>query len=310
VSERILVGYSPESVDRGPVDFAAAVARLTGAAVTVAVVHPGGSQVDRLAGGEFGHEATADGRDTGEPLVAELRAGGIDAEVHVVEHSTPARGLAAAIDAVDPALVVLGSGEGGRLGSTAERLVHGAPCAVAVVPRGYRPGAGPRVIGAAYAPSAEGGEALRAAARVAALAGGRARAIMALSPKHAADQSPGLMAAAHHDLNAAEDVEARHRMEAQDVLAAAIAEHATGVEVETDILYQPPAQALVAASQNLDLLVMGSRAYGPIRSVLLGGVSRRVMADAACPVIVLPRGAERGLDQILGAAGRTSTAAG
>ena len=302
MSERILAGYSPESLDRGPVDFAAAAARLTGAAVTVAVVHPGGSHVDRLAGGEFGHEATADGRDTGEELVAELRAAGLDAEVRAVEHSTPARGLADAIEAVQPSLVVLGSGEGGRMGGTAERIVHGAPCAVAVVPHGFRPGDGPRVIGAAYAPSAEGGGALRTAARLAAVAGGRVRAVMALSPKHAGEQSPGLMAAAHHDRNVGEDIEARHKMDAQDALAAAIAEHAAGVEVETDILYQPPAQALVAASGNLDLLVMGSRAYGPIRSVVLGGVSHRVMAEAACPVLVLPRGAERGLDQILGAA--------
>jgi nucleotide-binding universal stress UspA family protein len=302
VSERILVGYSPESLDRAPVDFAAAAARLTGAALTVAVVHPGGSHMDRLSGGEFGHDATPEGRDTGEQLVEELRAGGVDAAVHPVEHSTPARGLAAAIEAVQPSLVVLGSGEGGRMGGTAERVVHGAPCAVAVVPRGYTPGDGPRVIGAAYAPSAEGGEALRAAARLAAVAGGRVRAVMALSPKHAAEQSPGLMAGAHHDRDASEDIDARHRLDAQGALAAAIAEHAGGVEVETDILYQAPAHALVAASQNLDLLVMGSRAYGPVRSVLLGGVSHRVMADAACPVIVLPRGAERGLDQILSAA--------
>jgi nucleotide-binding universal stress UspA family protein len=302
VSERILAGYSPESLDRGPVDFAAAAARLTGATVTVAVVHPGGSDLDRLSGGEFAHDATADGRETGEQLVAELRAGGVDAEVHSVEHSTPARGLAAAIEAVQPTLVVLGSSEDGRMGGTAERIVHGAPCAVAVVPHAHRPGDGPRVIGAAYAPSSEGGEALRAAARLAALAGGRVRAVMALSPKHAGEQSPGLMAAAHHDHNVTEDLDARHRMSAQDALAAAIAEHASGVEVETDILYQAPAHALVAASQNLDLLVMGSRAYGPIRSVLLGGVSRHVMAESACPVIVLPRGAERGIDQILGTA--------
>ena len=46
----------------------------------------------------------------------------------------------------------------------------------------------------------------------------------------------------------------------------------------------------MAASEHLDLLVMGSRAYGPAHAVLLGGVSRRVIAGAACPVVVLPRG--------------------
>lgn len=40
----------------------------------------------------------------------------------------------------------------------------------------------------------------------------------------------------------------------------------------------------------LDLLVCGARGYGPLRAVLLGGVSRRVAVEARCPVIVLPRG--------------------
>jgi nucleotide-binding universal stress UspA family protein len=43
-------------------------------------------------------------------------------------------------------------------------------------------------------------------------------------------------------------------------------------------------------SENLDLLVCGSRGYGQVRAVLLGGVSRRVITEAHCPVIVLPRG--------------------
>ena len=49
---------------------------------------------------------------------------------------------------------------------------------------------------------------------------------------------------------------------------------------------------LVERSHDLDLLVIGSRGYGPLHSVLLGGVSGRVIRDAACPVIVVPRGAE------------------
>jgi hypothetical protein len=33
---------------------------------------------------------------------------------------------------------------------------------------------------------------------------------------------------------------------------------------------------------------VGSRGYGAIRRVVLGGVSFRVLRDAQCPVIVLP----------------------
>jgi nucleotide-binding universal stress UspA family protein len=59
---------------------------------------------------------------------------------------------------------------------------------------------------------------------------------------------------------------------------------------------------LVKASEQLDLLVLGSRAYGPLRSVLLGSVSRRVTAGAHCPVIVVPRGVKASLEDILATA--------
>ena len=52
-----------------------------------------------------------------------------------------------------------------------------------------------------------------------------------------------------------------------------------------------PAEILAQASEQLDLLLVGSRGYGPLHSVLVGGVAGRVMREAACPVIVLPRSA-------------------
>ena len=38
-------------------------------------------------------------------------------------------------------------------------------------------------------------------------------------------------------------------------------------------------------------MVVGSRGYGPLKAVLLGGVSGQLIRSAACPVIVVPRGA-------------------
>jgi nucleotide-binding universal stress UspA family protein len=309
MSQPILVGYCPESRDRSPVDFGADASRFTGAPLVVAVVHPGGSPLARLTGGEFGHGEDGDAREGVEQLRSALEAEGVAAEFHEVEHGTPARGLAAAIEERRPALIVLGSsgrGEAGRAmpGSTAERVIHGAPCPIAVVPHGYtRPEGGVQWIGAAYTPTAEGREALRAAALLARAAGARLRAVMALSAKRAAEMSPGLLATQHHYHEAAEDIAAEHRIDAEGDLRAAIGELASGVEVETDILYQHPAHALVAASENLHLLVMGSRAYGPLKSVVLGGVSRKVTAAASCPVLVLPRGTEGAIEALLPAAG-------
>ena len=50
-----------------------------------------------------------------------------------------------------------------------------------------------------------------------------------------------------------------------------------------------PAEILAEASSDLDLLVVGARGYGPLHAVLVGGVAGRVVREAACPVIVLPR---------------------
>jgi nucleotide-binding universal stress UspA family protein len=50
-----------------------------------------------------------------------------------------------------------------------------------------------------------------------------------------------------------------------------------------------PATILAAASAHFDLLVCGSRGYGPMRSVILGSLSRELTRSAACPLLVVPR---------------------
>jgi nucleotide-binding universal stress UspA family protein len=53
-----------------------------------------------------------------------------------------------------------------------------------------------------------------------------------------------------------------------------------------------PAEALVDACKDVDLLVLGSRGYGPIGRVLLGSVSREVAKHTPCPLLVIPRSAQ------------------
>ena len=64
-----------------------------------------------------------------------------------------------------------------------------------------------------------------------------------------------------------------------------------GSEASGRLLDGDAASEFAAASAALDLLVLGSRGYGPVRSVLLGSVSRALARSAACPVVVVPRGA-------------------
>jgi nucleotide-binding universal stress UspA family protein len=69
-------------------------------------------------------------------------------------------------------------------------------------------------------------------------------------------------------------------------LDAVSADRSAGGEILTGL----PADALAAASDDLDLLVCGSRGYGPVRTLLLGGTSHALVRKAACPVLVIPPG--------------------
>jgi nucleotide-binding universal stress UspA family protein len=61
--------------------------------------------------------------------------------------------------------------------------------------------------------------------------------------------------------------------------------------MEPLLLHGEPAEVLAEGASDVDLLLLGSRGYGPVKGTMLGSVSARVMAAAPCPVIVIPRGA-------------------
>jgi len=63
-----------------------------------------------------------------------------------------------------------------------------------------------------------------------------------------------------------------------------------GLVWSTRLLGGPVVDALAdLRPQDADVLVCGSRGYGPARRVLLGGVSSRLLRHARLPVIVVPR---------------------
>jgi nucleotide-binding universal stress UspA family protein len=87
----------------------------------------------------------------------------------------------------------------------------------------------------------------------------------------------------------------------QDAFSRVVRDAAGGVAevpVSTKLLDGAPGPAIAEATkEGVELLVTGSRAYGPLRSVIVGSVSRHLVDHASCPVLVIPRSAESDIDR-------------
>jgi len=296
----IIVGYDPRSADRSPVAFALRAARFTGAPLVVASVGSDAAAHDARV-----EEDLIDGAGGAlEALQRDLDAEGVAIETVELESTSAARALHEAAEERDAGLLVVGStgrGAVGRLlpGSTAERLMHGAPCPIGVVPHGWQAGRALATVGVAFVDTDEGHEALRGAFALARRAGATLRVLTAVKPgvrSTYGELQPG--SNVQHGKGETE-VEGELRVRAEAELRDAVAALGDDVAVETDAFVEDPADGLIAVSQNLDLLISGSRGYGPMRAVLLGGVSRRLAAEAQCPVIVLPRGVTSSLEALV-----------
>jgi nucleotide-binding universal stress UspA family protein len=199
---------------------------------------------------------------------------------------TPAHGLQRLAESTRAALVVVGSchrGPAGRIfpGSVAERLLHGSPCPVAIAPPGYGDKDGwIRSIAVAV----DGRRPSRLASDFAVELARRLNAHLTLL-RVGPDLHWGVV-----EPPPLEEIDEANRRS----LKAALAEIPADVESDSHYYVGDPAEELVRHSAGHDLLVLGSRGYGPIRSVLLGGVSSFVVRNAATPVVVVPRGAETG----------------
>jgi nucleotide-binding universal stress UspA family protein len=263
----ILVAFNPEAADREPVDFGIAASAFLGAPLAIAAVFRGGPAVERVAG-PAEHREQSQSR-TFTHIRLELERRGIKATYHEVEAMSVGVGLEKAISDLSPGLIVLGATSRGAaksalLGTTIEHVIQRAVGPVAVVPRGYtRPADGIRTVGAAYAPSVEGAAALRTAAGLARIGSARLCAIHVVDAKHATSGT-----------------------ELESMLESV----ATGLDVEVLTPDDDPADGLLAAAEGVDLLVIGSRARGGRRAVILGSVSRKVAERAKCPVVVIPKG--------------------
>lgn len=275
----ILVGIDGTASGLEAVALGGALAVLTGSPVVLGAVYA-----------FEGESWPTPGMAAGWLSQAEERLGSFIPRTTVAVPSTsPARGLNHLAAAHDARLIVLGSSRRGALGrvltgSTARRVAHGAPCAVAVAPHGWeiRPGDAPLTFGVGVTDAPEAREALALAAELAASAQAPLRA---LSVVHVPPPAHPMFTATSY-----EGWRRTRRRDAERDALAMIEAAAPAADAELTVVEGDPVERLTEASVDLDLLVVGSRRYGPVRRVLLGGVSTPLIDCAHCPVLIVPRG--------------------
>ncbi|HSZ13710.1 MAG TPA: universal stress protein [Solirubrobacteraceae bacterium] len=263
--DSVLVGVDGSANGRDAIALAARLAGTQGK-LMLAHVHRG--------------EVAEELRDSHELLERDRANAGVQAELISVVASAPGRGLHQQAEQLHADLLVVGScsrGALGRamLGDDTRAALNGASCAVAVAPVGYAAHAAPfATVGVAYNGSPESIAALAAAREIAAPTQARIRALEVISVPSVA--YTGIVPAA---LGESIDVlldQARSRM-------------AELADVEGSAVYGLAGEELAKLGEDVDLLVVGSRGYGPVRRLVLGSTSEYLQRHARCPLLVLPR---------------------
>ena len=286
---RIVIGVDGSERSEDAVAFGRVLAQASGAPVTVASAYPFEPAAARDARSEYGEFLRRDAEKTLEQMSAPLRdLRGL--EMRFVADRSPARALQHLAGELDAGVIVVGSSHTGRAGrvlpgSTGERLLHGSPCPVAVVTHGFRSAEArkPWVIACAWDGRPESDAALGAAEGLARSFSATLRVIRVLEPEHAI--YPSELGARYGQ------VIENARETARRALEERTAHLAESVRWEGALHEGDAARELIDVSGLVDLMVIGSRGSGPLRAVLLGGVSGKVLRGAACPVIAIPNGA-------------------
>lgn len=284
---KIVVGYDLHDGGRDALALARLIAQPTGARLVVAGVVRSGALPRGFRGRWREQEAE---------VLSELEraAAAADADVEAVPSSSPARGLHDLAEEIGADLIVVGSSRHGPVGQVLAgnvglRVLHGAPCAVAIAPRGYREhaGHGLRRIVMSFDGSPESGLALQGAIGLATASGAALElvAVAETAPRAVLYGPGGAPYQGRHELKVAIEQQLRERLDQ------AVESIPDGLDVEARLVSGDPAQELAAAgATDRAILILGSRGYGLLRRVWLGSVSSALMRSGPCPVLIHPRG--------------------
>lgn len=277
---RLLVGYDGSDGGRDALELTRVLGEASGASVLVVTVLPYGPLPIPY---EILEEEEA---ERAQPLFEEARQrlGALEVETRAFGGGTAAGVIDDLAEKEEIDTIVVGSphrGPVGRtvIGSVADGLLHGAPCEVILAPRGYADEEhGPfRTIAIAYDDTDEAKAALKRAETIALACRATIVVFTVSAPPAVVPGAAGYTPAIPPEAGSI----VIQTVKGVDERLAATGRALAGV----------PGQAIVEACEEIgaDLLVSGSRHYGPVLRVLLGSVSTQLAHKAACPVLVVPR---------------------
>jgi len=231
----------------------------------------------------------AEEREASRKLLEDERsAASVSADLISVIASAPGGGLHRQAEDQHADLLVVGScsrsGLGrAMLGDDTRFALNGASCAVAIAARGYAQH--PRAfasVGVGYNGSPESHAGLAMARELAAPSAATLKALEVVSiPTYA---FTGLMPPIVGEGIDVVLAEANSRMRELD-------------GVDGKAVYGLTGEELAAFGDELDILVVGSRSYGPFRRLVLGSTSDYLERHARCSLLVLPREAVVGTQE-------------
>ena len=274
--KQIVVG-----VDGGPGGRdAVALAKLlvkAGGELTLAHVVPNDDNAYAGAGAGAAYDAP-DAEDAEALLETVRNETSVEAHLRWRASSSVGRGLHELCELIGADLVAVGSSRRGLLGRVligddTSAALNGSPCSIAIAPTDYSQQPGViRKIGVGYDGSPESEHALSVARMLADASGAKLSALESVALPSDAFLGPG----------AVDNTPGRLLEDARGRIAAL-------GDVEPYAAYGQPAEELALYSASLDLLIIGSRGYGPIGRLIHGSTSQQLAHSARCPLLVLTR---------------------
>jgi nucleotide-binding universal stress UspA family protein len=226
--------------------------------------------------------------------------GDTDFGERIVLDDSPARALTAYASEEKPDVLVVGSTHRGKLGrvfagSIPTKLLSGGECAVAVAPREFRERSEQPVrrIVVGYDGRPEADRALSEALKLAERHEAAVRVLAIVEPSSSLEyELKGEVLREAFQALSGQGLHDRRGGELHAGAERTVGEAATTAAIphEIEVVHGDPAELLIAASAGeCDLLVLGSRGYGPLGRALLGSTSTKVLRGSEAPVIIYPR---------------------